>query len=124
PGTRTGGVLPRRPTADDHDIQCAVLDETRIAVGRLPPFEQMFLEADGVRNGVHRESMLVRSLGSEEVDLGTEPEDEIVVRDRRQLLEADLLRVEDDSIDARHVNRRVLLVPDEVPEGGPDPRVT
>ena len=121
-GDRAGGLDPGRPPADDDDVQRAVLDEARVAVGGLPALEQVVLEADGVRQRVHRERVLGGALGPEEVDLGAEPEDEVVVGDRREPVEADLPRVEVDPGHGRLVDGRVLLALDQVAERVTDRR--
>ena len=55
-----------------------------------------------------------RSLGAEVVDLRTEPEDQVVVGDRRDLVELHLARREIDRGDGRLVNGRVLLLREQV----------
>ena len=115
-GDRAGGLDPGRPSADDDDVQGAVRDEARVPVGGLPALEQVILEADGVRQRVHREGVLRRPLGPEEVDLGAEAEDEVVVGDRREPVEGDLARVEVDRGDARLVDGRVVLALEQVAE--------
>ena len=57
-GDRAGRLDSGRPAADDDDVQRAVLDQARVAVGGLPALEQVVLEADRVRQRVHRERVL------------------------------------------------------------------
>ena len=113
-GQRAPRLDPRRAAAHDDDVERAVLDEGRVAVGLLPAAEDVILQAHRIGERVHRERVLGCALGAEEVDLGSDPEDEEVVRHRRQLLEPDLARREIDRRDDVLMNRRVLLVVDEV----------
>ena len=103
-----------RAPAHDDDVEGAVRDEARIAVRGLPPLEDVILEPDCVGERVHREGVLDRALGAEEVDLGAEAEDEVVVRDRRHALEADLPRFEVDPGHGRLVDRRVVVAREQV----------
>src|SRR4029077_17183923 len=62
-------------------------------------------------------------LGPEEIDLRAEPENEVVVPDRRQLVEANLSRVEVDIRHLRVMDNGVALVPHQVTEGMADRRL-
>ena len=64
--------------------------------------------------GVHREGVLGRPLGAEEVDLGAEAEDEVVVGDRREPFEGDLACFEVDGRDTRLVDGRVAVALEQV----------
>ena len=66
--------------------------------------------------------MLVGALRPEEVHLRPEGEDEEVVGDGRETVEADFLRLEVDPGDRRLVDRGVVLVLDEVAERVPHGR--
>ena len=70
--------------------RAAVLDQRRVAVGRLPSPQNVLLEAHRVVQRVHREGVLGRALDAEEGDLCAECEDEVVVAERLHLLELDL----------------------------------
>ena len=71
---------------------------------------------------VHRERVLGRAVGPEEVDLGAEAEDEEVVGHRRELVEADLARVEVDAGHGGLVDGRVVLPLEQVAKGVTDGR--
>ena len=113
-GDRAGALHAGRAAADDDDVEGAVVDEARVLVRRLPPLQQVLLEADGIGQRVHRERVLGRTLGPEEVDLGAEREHEDVVGEGRHLGELHLALLEVDRGHRRHVHRRVLLAVDEV----------
>ena len=74
----------------------------------------MFFEPHGIGQRVHRQGVLRRSFGSEEVDFGAETEDEVVVRQGLQLGELHLARIEVDARHGRLVDDRVLLAVDQV----------
>ena len=86
-GQRAGALHSGRPAADDDDVQRAVLGERLVLVRRLPLGEHVLLQADGVGERVHRERVLRRAGGAEEVDLGAEREHEVVVGQRLHLRE-------------------------------------
>jgi len=109
----------RRAAADDDDVERAVLDDARVAVGRLPALEQVVLQMDRVRQRVHRERVLGRAVRAEEVHLRAEAQHEIVVVQRVEVVERDAARVEVDPRRRRLVHRRVVLVLQEVPERMP-----
>jgi hypothetical protein len=111
---RARGLDPGWAAADDDDVQGAVLDQRRFAIGRFPGLQDMVLQADRVGERVQRKGMFLRSLDTEEVDLGAEPEDEVVVGQGLELTETDLARVEIDRRDRVLVNARVRLLVDEV----------
>ena len=111
-----------RPASDHDDVQRAVVDERAVLVRRLPALEDVVLEPDRVRQRVHRKRVLGGALRPEEVHLRPEGEDEEVVGDGRETVEADLLRLEVDRGDRRLVDRRVVLVLDEVAERVSDGR--
>ena len=121
-GERARRLDAGRAAPDHDDVQGAVRDDARIPVGRLPALEQVILEPDRVREGVHREGVLGRALGAEEVDLGAEAEDEVVVGDRRQLGEADLPRIEVDGGHRVLVDRGVVVALEQVAQRVPDAR--
>jgi hypothetical protein len=58
-------------------------------------------------------------VGPEVVDLGAEAEDEEVVAQRLEFVEANLSRLEVDAGDGRLMDDRVVLVPDQIAEGMP-----
>ena len=64
--------------------------------------------------------MLGSAGGAEVVDLGAEAEHEVVVGDRRDLLELDSPRVEVDRGHACLVDRRVVVVCEQIAQGMPD----
>src|SRR5690348_9105200 len=119
-GERAGRLDARGPSPDDDDVQRAVLDQARIAVGRLPALEDVVLEPDRVRQRVHRERMLGRSRGAEVVDLGADSEHEVVVGDRFDLVELDRLRAEIDPAHVRLVDDRVVVAREQVAQRVPD----
>ena len=121
-GDRPGGLHPGRSPADDDDVERAVVHQARVVVGGLPPLEQVILQATRVRQRVHRKRVLGRAVGPEEVDLGAEAEDEEVVGHRRELVEADLARVEVDADHRRLVDGRVVLPLEQVAKGVSDGR--
>ena len=55
---RPRGLDAGRTAAHYHDVQRAILHAVGLAVGRLPPLQDMVLEAHGVREGVQREGVL------------------------------------------------------------------
>ena len=77
-------------------------------------FRTWSLQAHRVGERVERERVLRRALDAEEVDLGAEAEDEVVVGQRLELAETHLARVEIDRRDRVLVDARVLLLVDEV----------
>src|SRR5262249_50711434 len=107
----------------DDDVERAVLYERRIPIGRLPLLQQVVPKPGRIGQRVERKGVLGRSLDAEEVDLGTEREDEVVVVDRRHIGEANLSRAE---VDRRHlvlVRRCVLLLLEQVPNRMADRRL-
>ena len=122
-GDRAGRLDPGRAAAHDDDVESAVLDQARVPVGGLPALEQVVLEVNRVRQRVHREGVLRRAGGAEEVDLGPETEDEVVVRDRRRSRRSSTVRcVEVDrghpGLVDRHVAVALEQVAQRVPDGG------
>jgi hypothetical protein len=113
-GDRSRRLDPRRAATDDDGVQGAVLDHARVVVCCLPPLDEVILELDGVRQRVHRERVLAGPFGAEEVHLGSEAKDEVVVLDRVDLVEAGLACVEVDGGDAGLMDGGVLLMPDEI----------
>ena len=105
---------PGRPAAHHDDVERAVVYELRVPIGFLPALEDVVLEPQGVGKGVHREPVLRRSFGPEEVHLGPEPEDQVVVRQRFEVGELHLPRVQIHRLDGRLMNGGVLLVVHEV----------
>ena len=87
---RAGALHPGGAAADDDDVQCAVLGERVVLVRGLPLLQHVLLQTDGVGERVHRERVLRSAGGAEEVDLGAEPEHEVVVGQRLHLRELDL----------------------------------
>ena len=82
----------------------------------------MLFQTDGVGERVHREGVLRSAGGAEEVDLGAEPEHEVVVGQRLHLRELDLTAGEVDPGDRVHVDAGVLLIVEEVAQRVPDLR--
>ena len=111
-----------RSASDHDDRQRTVVDELAVLVRRLPALEDVVLELDRVRQRVHGKRVLVGALRPEEVHLRPEGEDEEVVGDGRETVEADFLRLEVDPGDRRLVDRGVVLVLDEVAERVPHGR--
>ena len=74
----------------------------------------MVLQADRIGERVQRKRVFGRALDAEEVHLGAESEDEVVVGQRLELAETDLARVEIDRRDRVLVNARVRLLVNEV----------
>ena len=74
----------------------------------------MVLQADRVGQRVQRECVLRRAFDAKEIDLRSEPEDEVVVGQGLELAKTHLARVEIDRRDRVLVNARVLLLVDEV----------
>ncbi len=103
-----------RPAADDHRVQRAVGDEAWVAVGRLPPLEDVVLQALRIRERVERECVVGGALDAEEIDLGPDGQDERVVGERLQLAEAHFARLQVDRLDGVVVHARVLLLLHEV----------
>jgi len=99
---------------DDDDVQGAVVDQLRLAIRRFPGLQDMALQADRIGERVQRKRVFRRSLDTEEVHLGAEPEDEVVVGQGLELAETDLARVEIDRRDRVLVNARVRLLVNEV----------
>jgi hypothetical protein len=58
--------------------------------------------------------VLGRAFGTEEVDLGADSQDEVVVRDRREVLELDLACLQVDRADGCAMNGGVVLMADEI----------
>ena len=71
---RAGRLDPRRPAADDDDVQRAVVDQRRVLVRGLPQAQDVVLEPHCVGERVQREGVVGRALDAEEVDLRAEPE--------------------------------------------------
>ena len=113
-GERAGGLDARRPATDDDDVQRAVVHERAILVRRFPQAEHVLLEAHGVTQCVHRERVVGGALCAEEVDLSAEPEDEIVVCQRLEVVETDFAGVQVDLGHRRLVDDSVVLAIDEV----------
>ena len=67
-----------------------------------------------VAERVHRERVLGRSLDAEEVDLRAEPEDEVVVAQRPELVEPHLARLQVDRGHAVLMEPSVVLLVEEV----------
>ena len=78
------------------------------------------LEAHGVGERVHRKRVLGCALRSEEVDPGPERQDEIVVRKRRHLREANLALGQIDGADRVLVHHHVRLLVEQVAQRVPD----
>jgi hypothetical protein len=83
----------------------------------------MIFEAHGVRKGVHRERVLGCPLHAEEVDLGPEREHEVVVAQRFELGEANLVAVEVDRRDLVLVDADIFLLVEEIPDRVSDCRL-
>ena len=118
-GQGAGALDARRPAPDDDHVQRAVGDERRILVGRLPPAQHVLLEAHSVGERVHREGVLRRALGAEEVDPRSEPEDEVVVVERRHLGEVHPASRQVDSGDRVLVDGDVGVLVEEVAQRVP-----
>ena len=121
-GESAGGLDARRTAADDHDVEDAVLDERRIAIGSLPVAQDVLLEAHGVRQRVHREGVLLAAVRAEEIDIRAERQHEVVVRDRRDPLEPRLAPLQIDACHPVLVDARIRLVVEEVAQRMPDSR--
>jgi hypothetical protein len=80
----------------------------------------MILQVPRVGQGVHGEGVLGRPARPEEVDLGAEGEDEVVVGQRLELGEPDRACIEVDPDHAALVDRRVLLPREQVAQGVAD----
>jgi hypothetical protein len=113
-GQRARRLDAGRPAADHHHVQRPVVDQRRVAVGRVPPLEHLVAEPDGVCQRVHRERVLRRSVDPEEVRLGPEGDDEVVVAERRHVVEGHLAVVEIDRGDRCFVHGGVGLVVEQV----------
>ena len=113
-GHRARRFDARRAASHDDDIERTVLDEARILVRRLPALEHVFLEAYGIRQGVHREGVLGCALGPEEGHLRAKPEDEVVEGQWLHLLELNLPGREVDRRHRRLVDGRVVLTAHEI----------
>ena len=105
---------PVGPASDDDDVQGPVVDQRRILVRGLPQAKDLVLEPHGVAERVHRERMLGRALDAEEVDLRAEPEDEVVVAQRPELVERHLARLQVDRGHAVLMEPSVVLLVEEV----------
>ena len=119
-GERAGALDTGRAPADHDHVERAVLDEGRVLVRRLPPLEKVLLEAHGVGERVHRKRVLGCALRSEEVDPGPERQDEIVVRERCHLREANLALGQIDGADRVLVHHHVRLLVEQVAQRVPD----
>ena len=117
---RAGALDSRRPAAYDDDVERPVFHQRRIPVGRLPGAQDVLLEAHGVGQRVHRERVLGSAGRSEEGDLGSEGEHQVVVVERLHLGKLDLPRVEVDPGDGRLVDGGVRLLVEQVAERVPD----
>jgi hypothetical protein len=113
-GHGAGSLDPGRATADHDHVQRTVLDELRVAVRRLPALEHVILEPHRIRERVERKRVLGRPVHAEEVDLRAERENEVVVSLRRELVEADLARLQVDSSHPVLVDADVVLLVEEV----------
>jgi hypothetical protein len=111
-----GALHARRPSADDHDVERAVSCKLVVLVRSLPLLEHMPLEADRVGQGVHRERVVGRPLGAEEVHLRPERQHEVVVCVGLHVRERDLAPLEVDPGHLVQMDPGVLLVVDEVAE--------
>ena len=118
-GQRAGALHPGGAAADDDDVQRAVLGERVVLVRGLPLLQHVVLQTDGVGERVHRERVLRSAGGAEEVDLGAEPEHEVVVGQRLHLRELDLTACEVDAGHGVDVDAGVLLVVEEVAQRVP-----
>ena len=113
-GESADALDPRRAAADDDHVQGAVVDQRRIAVGRLPTLDDVRPEPQRVLDGVERKGVLRGAAAAEELDDRTQPHHEIVVLQRRHVRELHLAAVEIDRRHRRLVDGRVLLVLEEV----------
>ena len=87
-GQRPRRLHAGRPAADDDDVERAVLDQRRVAVDWPPSARSRDPSAAPRGASCTSERVLVGALGAEEVHLGAEAVDEVVVRDRREAVEA------------------------------------
>ena len=101
---------PGGTATDDDHIQGAVVDQRRIAVGRLPAPDEVRPEAQRILDGVERKGVLRGAVAAEELDDRAQPHHEIVVLQRRHVRELHLAAVEVDRRNRRLVDGRVLLV--------------
>jgi hypothetical protein len=80
------------------------------------------LEPERVGQRVHRKGVLGGALGPEERHLCAQREDEVVVRNRLETLESDLLRLQVHRGDGSRVDHGVVLVLHQIAERVPDRR--
>ena len=74
----------------------------------------MLFQLHGVRQRVHREAVLRGSLRAEEVDLGAEAENEVVVAERFEVGELHLARRQVDALHGRLVDGDVVVTVKEI----------
>ena len=115
--------MPVGPAADDDDVERSVLDELRPLVGLFPAAQNVVLEPDRIGQGVEGKRMVRRPFDAEEIDLRPEPEDEVVVGQRLELLERHLAGIQVDGRDQVLVDPRVVLVVEEVADRVADGRL-
>jgi hypothetical protein len=112
-----------RTPAHDDDVQGPVVDQLSIPVRTLPRAQHVVLEPNRVGQRVEGEAVFFGAFDAEEVDLRAEPEDEVVVAVRLELLETHLPAVEVDLRDRVLVQRCVVLLVEEIPERMPNRRL-
>ena len=79
---RACALDPGWSATDDHHIQRPVFDDGRVLICRLPSFQDVLLEAKGIRQGIERESVLLRPFYAEKVHLGAQTQHEVIVGKR------------------------------------------
>ena len=107
-------------TAHDDDVQQTICGERWFAIGGRPLLRDMLLEADGITERVHGKRILLCTLDPEEVDLGAQGDDEVVVLDRCDRVELNLSLRQIDPGDRGLAKGEVRLLVEEIAQRVPD----
>ena len=102
------------PTADNHDVQCPIVDKRWVVVGSLPPFQDMLLQTNGIGQGIHGKGVLRCTRCTKEIDPSAQPKDQVIVRDGRDLLKVHLAPSQVDAGHARAMEVQVGLLAEQV----------
>ena len=112
----------RRPAADDHEGEGALVDDFRLGRRPLELSQHMSPQGDGVLDRLQRKSVLFHTGDAEPARLGAGGHDEVVVRQRRAGIDVDEPLVEVDALDGAQAKVHVLVVLEDRPHGEGDVR--
>ena len=95
----------------NNEIECAIFNQSRVAVGRFKSFQDPVTKLDRIRESVERKRMLGCPRSVEIVNGRSSGQNEIVVRDLLAVVELNVLTGRINSHHRRHVKRYVVLMP-------------